>query len=209
MQHVALIGDSVFDNGIYIHGGPNVGAQLQEELGQDWVVAMLAIDGSLTHEVGNQLRHLATGVTHIVLSTGGNDALNQLWLFDVASQSVGHALTELAAVAEDFRDSYKSLLRAIGDCNVPTTVCTIYDPNGLEPLQRQIPAQAALILFNNVIITEALDAGFDVLDIRRLFIDAEDYANPIEPSVAGGTKLARAISGIVTGASQQSVSLWG
>jgi hypothetical protein len=209
MQHVALIGDSVFDNGTYIHGGPNVGAQLQEELGQDWVVAMLAIDGSLTHEVGKQLRHLSTGVTHIVLSTGGNDALNQLWLFDVASQSVGHALTELAAVAEDFRDSYKSLLRAIGDCNVPTTVCTIYDPNGLEPLQRQIPAQAALILFNNVIITEALDAGFDVLDIRRLFIDAEDYANPIEPSVAGGTKLARAISGIVTGASQQSVSLWG
>ena len=32
MQHVAVIGDSVFDNGIYIDGGPNGGAQLQEEL---------------------------------------------------------------------------------------------------------------------------------------------------------------------------------
>ena len=67
---------------------------------------------------------------------------------------------------------------------------------------------AALALFNDVIITEASSAGFDVLDIRRLFASDEDYANPIEPSVVGGAKLAATIAGIVDESREGAVRIW-
>jgi hypothetical protein len=40
--------------------------------------------------------------------------------------------------------------------------------------------------------------GLPLIDLRLLFDDARDYANPIEPSVQGGAKLARVIAKIVT-----------
>ena len=40
----------------------------------------------------------------------------------------------------------------------------------------------------------ALARGFSVLDMRALFDDPDDYANPIEPSAQGGAKIAAAIA---------------
>lgn len=57
--------------------------------------------------------------------------------------------------------------------------------------------------FNDVIIREAAMAGFDVLDLRRIFTTPQDYANPIEPSVVGGKKLADAIRDLVLSDGEQ------
>ena len=48
MVHIALLGDSVFNNGIYIDGGPDVATQLREVVARGDRVTLLAIDRSVT-----------------------------------------------------------------------------------------------------------------------------------------------------------------
>jgi len=55
----------------------------------------------------------------------------------------------------------------------------------------------ALGLFNDVIVEEASLRLLPILDIRAIFTDSSDYANPIEPSVQGGQKLADKIAGLI------------
>jgi hypothetical protein len=57
-----------------------------------------------------------------------------------------------------------------------------------------------LCLFNDVILREAFRAGLPVLDLPLVCTDPADYSrsSPIEPSVVGGGKIARAISRLVT-----------
>ncbi len=55
----------------------------------------------------------------------------------------------------------------------------------------------ALGLFNDVIVEEASLLRLPIIDIRAIFTDRGDYANPIEPSVQGGQKLADEIVGLI------------
>ena len=54
------------------------------------------------------------------------------------------------------------------------------------------PLTTALSLFNDVITRELIRLRWDVLDLRDLLVDAEDYSavSPIEPSDGGGKKIA-------------------
>jgi hypothetical protein len=44
---------------------------------------------------------------------------------------------------------------------------------------------------------EPKDIWTEVIDLRRLFDDPRYYANPIEPSMAGGARLAEVICSVV------------
>ena len=55
-----------------------------------------------------------------------------------------------------------------------------------------------LTLFNDVIGREAFARGLPLIDLRLVCDQAEDYANPIEPSVRGGEKISMAIVRLVT-----------
>jgi hypothetical protein len=54
-------------------------------------------------------------------------------------------------------------------------------------------AVAALTIFNDVIIKEAFKAGIPLIDLRLVCNEDADYSNPIEPSIAGGKKIAEVI----------------
>ncbi|HUG90419.1 MAG TPA: hypothetical protein VML55_06280 [Planctomycetaceae bacterium] len=58
----------------------------------------------------------------------------------------------------------------------------------------------ALCLFNDVIVREAFRARIPVLDLRLLCVEPKDYSDvsPIEPSAAGGAKIAAAIARLLT-----------
>ncbi len=77
-MHVVLLGDSVFDNGAYVGGGPDVVAQLRERLPRGSEATLLAVDGSVASGVERQLARLPEGATHLVVSTVGNDALGHV-----------------------------------------------------------------------------------------------------------------------------------
>jgi hypothetical protein len=74
-------------------------------------------------------------------------------------------------------------------------VCTVYNGN-LEPQIRRIAA-TALAVFNDAIVRLAAEYSASVIELRRVCTAPGDYANPIEPSVAGGAKIARAIASTV------------
>jgi hypothetical protein len=75
---------------------------------------------------------------------------------------------------------------------LPTAICTAYYPHFPEAaLQRT--AVTALTVFNDCIIRAAFAQGLPLLDLRLICTEEGDYANPIEPSVRGGEKIARAI----------------
>ena len=59
-------------------------------------------------------------------------------------------------------------------------------------------ARVALMTFNDVILRAAFEHGVDVIDLRLICTQDEDYANPIEPSGSGGLKIAKAIAHAVT-----------
>jgi hypothetical protein len=52
-------------------------------------------------------------------------------------------------------------------------------------------------VFNDVILRCAVDAGVPVVDLRRIFREPADYANPIEPSAIGGSKMVKVIARVV------------
>jgi hypothetical protein len=197
MGHAVLLGDSIFDNASYVPGGPPVIRQLQKRLPAGWDATLLAVDGNVTADVAWQLRRLPEGATHLVVSVGGNDALGQSSALFAPAGSTSEALDRLATIGSEFRGNYRQMLRGVLGKSLPTMVCTVYDAiPGLEPA-----AKAGLAVFNDAILREAFTAQVPVLDLRILCTDAADYSalSPIEPSVAGGDKIAAAVAGALTG----------
>jgi hypothetical protein len=194
-HHVALVGDSIFDNAVYVPGGPDVAEQLRHLLGDSWKVTLLAVDGDVVADVRIQLESMPTDATHIVVSVGGNDALQHLPLLQQPADSVADALTGLASAREAFRTNYRAMLDFVADMKRPFSVCTIYDSvPGLQP-----EANTALAIFNEVILREAISNGVPIIDLRVICTDAADYSalSPIEPSVEGGAKIVAAISAML------------
>jgi hypothetical protein len=59
-------------------------------------------------------------------------------------------------------------------------------------------AVAGLTLFNDAILREAFARGLAVIDLRLVCSDPADFANAIEPSTLGGSKIAAEIAALVT-----------
>jgi hypothetical protein len=124
MNHVVLLGDSIFDNARYVPDRPAVIDQLRKALPAGWRASLLAVDGHITEDVQRQLAELPADASHLVVSAGGNE----------------------------------------------------------------------------IILREAFLAGLPVIDLRLVCDRASDYSHvsSIEPSMAGGAKIAAAIAQVVT-----------
>jgi hypothetical protein len=191
MPHAILLGDSIFDNGVYVPGGLAVTDQLRAALSDQWTVSLLAVDGHVTADVESQLAGLPHDATHLVVSCGGNDALIYLPLLTERASSVGEALSNFARIRLDFGYKYRRMLEKVTETNLHVTVCTVYDcVPGLEPM-----AHSALSMFNEVILREAIAAKVTVIDLRLVCTEPLDYSelSLIEPSRIGGAKIAAVI----------------
>lgn len=197
MAHIVLLGDSIFDNAPYVAGGPAVIDHLQQQLPEGWQGTLLAVDGSITSDVPDQLHHLSSDASHLFLSIGGNDALSQAGVLEQGTRTVAEALLHLAEVATQFEQSYQRMLQAVLQQGRPTALCTIYYPAYPDPLMQRV-AVTASTLFNDCILRAAIQAGLPVLDLRLVCNDPADYANPIEPSVVGGAKIAEGIVKVIS-----------
>jgi hypothetical protein len=103
MIHVILLGDSVFDNGVYVDNGDlDIERQLKLILPQGCKATRLAEDGAVMGEIGVQLRGLPSDATHLVISAGGNDALREYAVLGSSASSVEDALTQLAEIGDRF-----------------------------------------------------------------------------------------------------------
>lgn len=198
-RHIVLLGDSIFDNAAYVPGGLSVIEHLRQTIPPDWSATLLAVDGSVTSSVSDQIAGIPANATCLVISAGGNDALQNIDVFNEPVTTVGEALQHLAGIRSNFQREYHKMLTHMLAINLSTTqwlpvhvaVCTIYNTvPGLGDMEK-----TALALFNEIILLEASMAKVPVIDLRIVCDDANDYSplSPIEPSHEGGVKIASAI----------------
>lgn len=197
MSHIILLGDSIFDNGAYVPGHPDVVKQLRAVLPQGWKASLLAVDGAVTRSVASQMTRLPDDATHLVLSVGGNDALGESHILGAGVRIVGEGVALLAEAQERFARDYADMLQTVLALGLPTALCTIYDTPSNAPNHRII--RTALSVFNDIITRAAFSEGLPLIDLRLICNEDEDYANPIEPSAKGGAKMAAAIARLISG----------
>ncbi|HEX8316952.1 SGNH/GDSL hydrolase family protein [Longimicrobium sp.] len=198
MPHIVLLGDSIFDNASYVAGGPDVVAHLKREMPEGWRATLSAIDGATTGSIPVQYGRIPRDATHLVLSIGGNDALMNVDILQRRASTVADALGHLADMRDRFENAYRGVVAQLLRNDLPLTVCTIYNGNfGDHVMQRLAPT--ALIMFNDAILRTAFELGLPAIELRIVCSEPEDYANPIEPSVQGGHKIAKAIIRAIEG----------
>jgi hypothetical protein len=169
MPHLVLLGDSIFDNGVYVPGHPPVIEQVRVELPRGWHATLLAVDGNIAIDVIRHLEKLPADASHLAISTGGNNALIASSILAQPARSVSDVLHEMADIQADFRREYREMLAAVLDRRLPTLVCTIYD--------------AIPVLDLRLLCHESTDYS---------------PLSPIEPSHLGGRKIAQALARITT-----------
>jgi hypothetical protein len=199
--HVVLLGDSIFDNGVYVPGEPDVVRQLRALLPAGWRASLLAVDGAVTSSVERQLAGLPADASHLTVSVGGNDALGESHLLGRSCRTVGEGVLLLAEAQRTFAGRYRAMVELVLGRALPTALCTIYDANYSPPQGTVVTA--ALSLFNDVITRAAFDHGLALIDLRLICSEPADYANPIEPSAQGGAKIAAAIADFAAGGGER------
>lgn len=191
-MHVVLLGDSILDNQSYVQVDEHdVRTQLETLLGADHRVTLSAIDGSMINDVERQLGSIPRHASHLVVSMGGNDLINQMSYLDIDVNTTMGAMLVLNEVSQNFRKQYHDTLHKIITIGLPTIACTIYNPR-LEDMMQTV-AVTAIQTFNDCIFQEVAQAGLPLIELRSVCDDDEDFANPIEPSAIGGQKIAVAI----------------
>jgi len=201
-DHVALLGDSILDNGAYTSGGPDVVTHLRGMLPAGWRATLLALDGSLIEDLEGQLSGLPPDTTHAVVSVGGNNVVMDLDILKLRVRSEPEALVKLGQRVAVFERAYRRAINRVLRLARETAVCTIYTAN-LDTEAGAVAmgftgeeAAAALVMlttFNDVILRVAFEAKLRVIELRLVCTEPADYANTIEPSIQGGEKIARAI----------------
>lgn len=198
MYEVALLGDSVFDNAKYVMEDSSVQDRLIMCLNSEDIVSLYAKDGATSNDLNEQIDFNTIVATHYFISIGGNDALKyrESILNNNPSDDSDVLIAEdIFKLTEGFRNNLIDVAKTLENFPEDVTFCTIY--NAVPGLTKQ--EVMVVNIFNGIIIDVATQHGFNVLDLRKIFIESQDFSSisPIEPSEFGGLKLAKAISDIV------------
>jgi hypothetical protein len=179
-MHVALLGDSIFDNRAYTEGEPDVVSHLRQLLPDFTQATLCAVDGSTASDLPAQIARVPADASHIVISIGGNDALRNSDLLSTPVASTTEALSLFAERIARFEAAYGRAIGAVLALHRQTAICTIYNGN-LDPPQAYV-ARMALMMFNDVILRVGFERALSIIDLRFVCSEKADYANPIEPS---------------------------
>ena len=209
MKHIILAGDSIFDNRLYVKSGePDVIKQLESLLAKGDKATLLAVDGAEIKDVEEHLENRPGDATHLFISAGGNDGLSMLDSLRDPVSSMGEGFLKFNPIRQDFEKKYSKMLRQALKVGLPTAVCTIYHPRlestnfermagfippGVAPSDAQKIVMNGLSIFNDIIFQEAVKSGVPIVDLRIIFNEDRDFANPIEPSMLGGAKMTKVI----------------
>jgi lysophospholipase L1-like esterase len=193
---VVLLGDSILDNGPYTQPAPDTTAHLAGLLGADWSVERLAQDGATMAAMPLQAGQLHGRPTWVVVSIGGNDLAAHIGLLGRAATSAEALLGELLGIADDFVVRYETVVHAVTERAERVLLCTIYEVPLEPPIFARL-ARAPLGLINDRIVAAAARLGADVLDLRTVCTEPDDFVLQIEPSARGAAKIAEAIARVL------------
>ena len=195
---ILICGGSIFDNAPYVAEDERCVRDHLSGLLPDWHIDFRALDGAISTDVAEFQLPDAGNPDAIALSVGGNNALEHLsLLFDPGTDTFLQTALKLDEIQTAFRHGYRTTIGMAASLKRPLLAATIYRPRyHLDGYPREVTRaiEPLLSVFNDVIQEEARRVGADLLDLRAFCIDDEDFANPIEPSHAGGAKIAKRIA---------------
>lgn len=195
---LVLFGDSILDNAPYTAPEQDTTAHLESILGDGWQVHRFARDGATMGGIYSQLEQIEDAPAAAVLSVGGNDVLAHAGLLQRRDVTAAEVLEELLQIADEFERRYDDVVRAVSERVARTVLCTIYEAR-LEPPVLARLARVPLGVLNDRIIRTGARRGLDVLDLRSVCTEPEDFVLQIEPSAQGAAKIARAIASVLDG----------
>ena len=194
-RQLVLLGDSIIDNKTYVLDGEfSVLEHIQSKT--ETPVTQLALDGATTDDViSNEINVIPFGTSHIVLSVGGNDLLNEIgFLMEDFKYTPNQVLERCQSLIAPITQKYESIVSQLQTTSrANLLLCTVYEGNLEGSVMYDdiaISSRAMLSLFNDSVYKTHNLLSTGVLELRHIFTDKEDYANPIEPSHQGGEKLA-------------------
>jgi hypothetical protein len=199
--HVVLLGDSTLDNGRYLNlasGELSVEKQLAKKCAElGWQMTVLAQDGSLLEDVRTrQLPLIPDQATHLVLSASGNDLLSLLNQMVVANFTLSSVYAAIVEGLKNVAERYRNLLQSLKNLGCHLACCTVYRPNFNHLFFKSL-ATFSLGLHNSRLKQLAADLDCSVIDLANLFDTSEDFANPLELSTRGGSKLIENVAAFV------------
>jgi hypothetical protein len=199
MTHCVLLGDSIFDNAVYVPPGQDVTTHLQQMLdgrNADSKVTLLAVDGAIAEEVAAQVKHVPADATQLFLSVGGNDLLRKFDLLNARASTVADALLKLGTVMDELSRRYLHAVDACRGTGVPLCLCAVYGCS-FPDARTQACADLIVSLFHDRIRQVAEEHRFPVIDLRRVCWRETDFVRSIEPSATGGWRIATTLAGFV------------
>jgi hypothetical protein len=196
-MHIVLLGDSVLDNKAYVQANePDVRAQLGSLLGDSHQLTRCAVDGSTTIDIVGQYDKIPKDATHLVVSIGGSDLVDQIVYVDAPANTMMESMIILSALSDQFRKQYHDTLQDILKRGLPTIICTMYNPRFDDDTMVAVLG-TALQAFNDCIFQEVSKAGLPLIELRSICDSEEDFANSIELSAIGGQKVAGSIKRVL------------
>ena len=195
-KELVLLGDSIIDNKTYVLDGEfSVLEHIKSKT--EIPVTQLALDGATTDDVlDNQLSNISSEASHIVLSVGGNDLLNEIgFLMEDFKYTPNQVLERCYSLIAPVTKKYESIVTTLQTSKIRANLllCTVYEGDLEGSVMYDdiaISSRTMLSLFNDSVYKTHNMFKTGILELRHIFTNKEDYANPIEPSHQGGVKLA-------------------
>ena len=197
MNKLVLLGDSTIDNKVYVEPGE---LSVKEHLDNlvDYEVLQIALDGAITDDViNNQINLIPPDTTHILLSIGGNDLLQEIdFLYQDLKYTPKRLLETVIGLLSPVTENYETIVKQLSTNRAKLLCATVYEGNLVGSVEFDSisnSSKAMVSLLNDSIFRICDKHNLDTLDLRNIFVSPEDYANPIEPSHQGGLKFAKKI----------------
>jgi hypothetical protein len=178
-DNIVLLGDSVLNNAKYVAEGKSIVDILKSKLQN---VYSFAEDGATITDCFRQLDKVSSDFnkssTHLFISAGGNNILNQQ--------------VDPSEISKLF-DSYLHFIQSV-KAKLPSAtfhLLNLYVPaNPRYQSYRESVDQWNKLLQQN---SDKVGLIYDVVDVNSLLTNSNDFVNGIEPSEEGGQKIATAI----------------
>ena len=200
MSYITLLGDSIIDNKTYVQKGELAVLEHLENI-SEYEYTQLAFDGDTTLNVlnGQLLSPTIATSSHLVLSIGGNDLLQNLsFLYEGPVDKINDAVAGVQQyIFKPLEQRFETIIQRLSSHRANLLLCTVYEGDlGRTDEFRDVLDSSKIMVssFNDTVYKTASKYNADVLELRHIFTSPEDYANPIEPSHIGGEKLAQAIT---------------
>lgn len=200
MSYITLLGDSIIDNKTYVQKGELSVLEHLENI-SEYEYTQLAFDGDTTLNVlnGQLLSPTIATSSHLVLSIGGNDLLQNLsFLYEGPVDKINDAVAGVQQyIFKPLEQRFETIIEKLSSHRANLLLCTVYEGDlGRTDEFRDVLDSSKIMVssFNDTVYKTASKYNADVLELRHIFTSPEDYANPIEPSHVGGEKLAQAIT---------------